>query len=284
MTATAPGSDGEARLSGESPPTLYAPSADVAVVAVGSGVYAVDLGAVGRPAPLPAMDRTRELGVLSFDRTPALRIGDADAASLVLDRTATLASVEMLGAADRVLSMSVDYAKDRVQFAKPIGSFQAVKHMLADAVGGRRGDALDGLLRRVVRGRWRSGTLVVRQHGQSVVFGRVTSGDGSRPPGARRHRLHVGALDAPLREAGAARSGELRRRFAPPGSHRRHPAGANRVGPVALLSGGCRRYDRVRTGVLPIWIITSCCPCTMGPAERPWDCTCTTMVTRSATR
>ena len=134
VTATAPGSDGEARLSGESPPTLYAPSADVAVVATGSGVYAVDLGAVGRPAPLPAMDRTRELGVLSFDRTPALRIGDADAASLVLDRAATLASAEMLGAADRVLSMSVDYAKDRVQFAKPIGSFQAVKHMLADAL------------------------------------------------------------------------------------------------------------------------------------------------------
>jgi alkylation response protein AidB-like acyl-CoA dehydrogenase len=40
----------------------------------------------------------------------------------------------MLGAADRVLSMTVEYAKDRVQFGKPIGSFQAVKHMLADAL------------------------------------------------------------------------------------------------------------------------------------------------------
>ena len=38
------------------------------------------------------------------------------------------------GAADRVLSMTVEYAKDRVQFGKPIGSFQAVKHMLADAL------------------------------------------------------------------------------------------------------------------------------------------------------
>jgi alkylation response protein AidB-like acyl-CoA dehydrogenase len=49
-------------------------------------------------------------------------------------RAATLVSAEMLGAADHVLSMSVDYAKDRVQFGKPIGSFQAVKHMLADAL------------------------------------------------------------------------------------------------------------------------------------------------------
>ena len=40
----------------------------------------------------------------------------------------------MLGAADHVLSMTVEYAKDRVQFGKPIGSFQAVKHMLADAL------------------------------------------------------------------------------------------------------------------------------------------------------
>ncbi len=52
----------------------------------------------------------------------------------MLDRAATLVSAEMLGAADRVLAMTVDYAKDRVQFGKPIGSFQAVKHMLADAL------------------------------------------------------------------------------------------------------------------------------------------------------
>jgi alkylation response protein AidB-like acyl-CoA dehydrogenase len=134
LSVTSTGSQGEVQLHGQAPPTLYAPSADVAVVVAGPAVYAVDLGGVGPRDPLPAMDRTRELGVLTFDATPALRVGEADAAALLLDRAATLASAEMLGAADRVLWMSVEYAKDRVQFGKPIGSFQAVKHMLADAL------------------------------------------------------------------------------------------------------------------------------------------------------
>ena len=121
-------------LSGETPPTAFAPSADVAVVVAGGDVYAVDVRSEGRPDPVSAMDRTRELGILAFDGTPALRLGGADTAELLSDRAATLASAEMLGSADHVLSMTVDYAKDRVQFGKPIGSFQAVKHMLADAL------------------------------------------------------------------------------------------------------------------------------------------------------
>jgi alkylation response protein AidB-like acyl-CoA dehydrogenase len=127
-------SDGEVRLQGDLPPATYAPSADVAVLVCDDGTYAVDLRTAGRPDPLPAMDRTRELGALRFAGTAALRLGGAEAAARALDRAATLVSAEMLGAADHVLSMSVDYAKDRVQFGKPIGSFQAVKHMLADAL------------------------------------------------------------------------------------------------------------------------------------------------------
>ena len=128
------GPDGTLRLTGETPPTAFAPSADVAVVVVPGNVYAVDVRTEGRPDAVPAMDRTRELGVLAFDGTPAVALGGGEAAELVLDRAATLAGAEMLGAADRVLAMSVEYAKDRVQFGKPIGSFQAVKHMLADAL------------------------------------------------------------------------------------------------------------------------------------------------------
>ena len=128
------GSGTDVRLTGAAAPTVYAPSADVAVVSASGAVYVVDLRSEGRPAAIPAMDRTRELGILAFDATPARRVGGADAAELLVDRAATLVSAEMLGAADRVLAMTVDYAKDRVQFGKPIGSFQAVKHMLADAL------------------------------------------------------------------------------------------------------------------------------------------------------
>jgi alkylation response protein AidB-like acyl-CoA dehydrogenase len=128
------GPQGKVILSGQTPPIAYAPSADIAVVLADGAVYGVDLRAEGRPAPLSAMDRTRELGVLAFDETPALFLGGDDAAALLVDRAATLASAEMLGAADHVLADTVQYAKDRVQFGKPIGSFQAVKHMLADAL------------------------------------------------------------------------------------------------------------------------------------------------------
>jgi alkylation response protein AidB-like acyl-CoA dehydrogenase len=128
------GPENEVRLSGRTGPTPYAPSAGVAVVVATDGVYGVDLRNEGNPEPVAAMDRTRELGLLDFDGTPARRLGGREAVSLVTDRAAAFVSAEMLGAADRVLTMAVEYAKDRVQFGKPIGSFQAVKHMLADAL------------------------------------------------------------------------------------------------------------------------------------------------------
>jgi alkylation response protein AidB-like acyl-CoA dehydrogenase len=130
-----PSADGDGvLLSGTTAPTAYAPSADLAIIVTDTDVFAVDQRDAPRPAPLPAMDRTRELGTLHFDRTPARRLGGRDTAAAALDRAATLVSAEMLGAADHVLAMTVEYAKDRVQFGKPIGSFQAVKHMLADAL------------------------------------------------------------------------------------------------------------------------------------------------------
>jgi alkylation response protein AidB-like acyl-CoA dehydrogenase len=124
------------RLTGRSDPTPFAPSADVAVVTVeGDGdtaLFAVELGEQNRPGREPAMDLTRELGWLRFDDTPAMRLGGAEAADALLDRGSAFASAEMLGGASRAMDMAVEYAKDRVQFGRPIGSFQAVKHRCAD--------------------------------------------------------------------------------------------------------------------------------------------------------
>jgi alkylation response protein AidB-like acyl-CoA dehydrogenase len=124
------------RLTGNADPAPFAPSADVAVVAVeddeGAALFAVELGDQRRPGREPAMDLTRELGWLRFDDTPAVRLGGAEAVESLLDRGAAFASAEMLGGASVAMDMAVEYAKDRVQFGRPIGSFQAVKHRCAD--------------------------------------------------------------------------------------------------------------------------------------------------------
>ncbi|MGQ0804709.1 MAG: acyl-CoA dehydrogenase family protein [Actinomycetota bacterium] len=132
----AEGADADWRLTGRPDPTPYAPSASIAVVAAeapdGPGLFAVDLDQIGAPAREPAMDQTRELGWLRLERAPATRVGDADAVAALLDRGAAYASAEMLGGASQAMDMAVEYAKERVQFDRPIGSFQAVKHRCAD--------------------------------------------------------------------------------------------------------------------------------------------------------
>ncbi|MFD6887208.1 acyl-CoA dehydrogenase family protein [Streptomyces sp. NPDC059957] len=93
------------------------------------------------------MDRTRPLAELTLDRTPA-RLLSADGAGVlarVRDLACTALAAEQAGAAARALEATVRYAKERVQFGRPIGSFQAVKHRLADlhtAVEGARSLAL----------------------------------------------------------------------------------------------------------------------------------------------
>ena len=122
------------QLSGRVGPVEGAAVADVAMVVASGRVFAVDLEQAGRPAREPAMDVTRALSWLSFDRTPAVPLGDGDLADALVDRGAVGASAEMLGGAGRVLEMAVQYAKDRIQFDQPIGSFQAIKHRCADMV------------------------------------------------------------------------------------------------------------------------------------------------------
>jgi alkylation response protein AidB-like acyl-CoA dehydrogenase len=105
--------------------------------AAGVSVFAVEAGASGFTAePLSTMDQTRKQARLRFDATPARLIGtDGEgwtAISKMLDLAVVALAAEQVGGAQRVLEMAVDYAKNRVQFGRPIGSFQAIKHKCAD--------------------------------------------------------------------------------------------------------------------------------------------------------
>jgi len=86
--------------------------------------------------PLQTMDQTRKQAKLEFDNVVASPLGSTQdgfaAFSKTLDQAAVALANEMMGGAQRVLEMSVEYAKVRVQFGRPIGSFQAIKHKCAD--------------------------------------------------------------------------------------------------------------------------------------------------------
>jgi alkylation response protein AidB-like acyl-CoA dehydrogenase len=103
----------------------------------GVGLFAVDGAAPGLTRiPVPTLDQTRKQAHLKFARTPARLIGDeADGWRVlrrVLDTAAILLAAEQAGGASRVVEMAAEHARIRVQFGRPIGSFQAIKHICAD--------------------------------------------------------------------------------------------------------------------------------------------------------
>jgi alkylation response protein AidB-like acyl-CoA dehydrogenase len=85
---------------------------------------------------VPGLDPTRQLGRLVMDATSARRLGPAgDQTALlrrVLDDAAVMLCAELIGASEATFELAAEYSKARVQFGRPIGTFQAVKHMAAE--------------------------------------------------------------------------------------------------------------------------------------------------------
>jgi acyl-CoA dehydrogenase len=129
----------------------------VAATAAGPAVFAVDAGAPGlHRDEMVTLDQTRKQARLRFSRTPAAPVGPvgpvgtvgpvgpvepagpagspgpADLISRATDVSRALLAAEQTGGAQRCLDMTVQYAKTRIQFGRPIGSFQAVKQRLAE--------------------------------------------------------------------------------------------------------------------------------------------------------
>jgi alkylation response protein AidB-like acyl-CoA dehydrogenase len=106
--------------------------ADVLIVPASGALYAVN-AADAAVDPVVSLDLTRPIATVTFSGAPARQVG-ADLAPLraALDLGAGLLASEQLGVAEWCLTSTVAYVKERHQFARPVGSFQAIKHRLAD--------------------------------------------------------------------------------------------------------------------------------------------------------
>jgi alkylation response protein AidB-like acyl-CoA dehydrogenase len=131
---------GVARLSGTVTGVAGALAADVLLVpgdGVPLGLYAVDATAAGvTRAPLVSLDATRPLADVTLDQVPGRQVASGEAAAravaAALTAGAGMLASELFGVAEQCLGMTVSYVKERHQFARPVGSFQALKHRLAD--------------------------------------------------------------------------------------------------------------------------------------------------------
>jgi alkylation response protein AidB-like acyl-CoA dehydrogenase len=141
ITATA-AKDGDTwKISGTKMYVLDGTIANLLLVAArtdaGVSIFAVqgDADGVTRTA-LSTMDQTRKQAKIEFDGAEGTLVGEDGAGwatiSRVLDLAAVALAAEQVGGAQECLEMAVEYAKDRVQFGRPIGSFQAIKHKCAD--------------------------------------------------------------------------------------------------------------------------------------------------------
>jgi alkylation response protein AidB-like acyl-CoA dehydrogenase len=141
ITATATKSGDGWTVSGTKSYVLDGHVANLILVAAktdaGTSIFAVQGDASGLTRTLlTTMDQTRKQAKLVLDGTPATLVGTDGAGwstiEKVLDLAAVALAAEQVGGAQFVLDMAVQYAKDRIQFGRPIGSFQAIKHKCAD--------------------------------------------------------------------------------------------------------------------------------------------------------
>ena len=232
----------------------------------------VDAGGDGRLSrwtrfsaePVGTMDPTRRLARVRPEETEDL---GADAG--IADTAAVLLAAEQVGAAERCLELTVEYTKSRVQFGRPIGSFQALKHRMADLYVGRRGGQ-GGRGRRVRRsdahrrrhgapGRHR-GAAAVAAEGIQLHGGIAITWEHDMHLYFKRAHGSAHLLDSPRELLRRLESEVLRGRERPRRAARRHPtvlcdgclAGRRRAPAQPRRSGeplgGPAQRRRTRTG------------------------------------
>jgi len=120
-------------LTGEKLFVADAAAANFLIVVARNGVFIVDPSAPGiKITPMLGIDLTRKIYSVQFSNTPAEKLGDVAGLSKAIDIGTAALVAEMVGGMQRTLDITVEYAKTRKQFGKPIGMFQAVQHQCAD--------------------------------------------------------------------------------------------------------------------------------------------------------
>jgi alkylation response protein AidB-like acyl-CoA dehydrogenase len=131
----------DGKITGTKIPVTDGESASIAIVLAlensRPGLFLVDLDDSGiSRVPLKTLDPTRDAAKLVLTQAPASRLGSPgeglEILEQIFDRTAVLLAFEQCGGADRCLEMAKDYACERYAFGRLIGSYQAIKHKLAD--------------------------------------------------------------------------------------------------------------------------------------------------------
>jgi alkylation response protein AidB-like acyl-CoA dehydrogenase len=142
IETSASGSGDSWTITGDKSYVIDGATANLLVVAArtsggGISLFTVDPDADGvERTPLQTLDMTRKQAKISFNNAPAKLLGSegagAEALTKTLDQAAAALSAEMVGGSQACLDASTTYAKERYQFGRPIGSFQAIKHKCAN--------------------------------------------------------------------------------------------------------------------------------------------------------
>jgi len=129
--------DADNRLTGVVNRLVDGHRADLVIVAAGDGrhLYGIDTAATGWTTSVTSepLDPTRRIATARLDQVAATPIeAHPSALHRALDISRTLLAAEQIGGAQRCLDMALEHAKTRRQFGRPIGTFQAIKHLCAD--------------------------------------------------------------------------------------------------------------------------------------------------------
>lgn len=131
----APFTTSDGQLSGRLDLVEYPRAADLLVVAAQDGLYLVDPKGSGVTiTEQTSLDRTTRVGTVTLEGAAGEKLPGStpEVVQDLLDRAAVLVANDLVGISRKALTDTVEYDKTRVQFGKPVGSFQAIKHHLAD--------------------------------------------------------------------------------------------------------------------------------------------------------